>query len=247
MVLMQVHPRKTGAASGAYKTYYRSWKRKYNGKRQRNKRTGGFVGQELKYVDYEYNGTISTTVAAAQSDPATALSLSATAQGDGAQQRLGRRVKWRRVHIRGNVLFSAQSDVTGHSVPIVRLILFVDTQTNGSQANPAEVLHDPTDTNLDVLAQRNLEFTDRFKVIRDMTLVANGQNMTSDGQTANNFDVMGQMIPFEMHIDLKKWTATQKDTTAAIGNLLDNSLHMIAIAGASGTSLRYTSRLRFEG
>jgi len=213
----------------------------------RNMRSGGYIGQEVKFIDYEYSGATAITVAGSEADPATALSLNAIATGDGPSNRIGREVDVRSIHVRGYVQFSAfkQAAITNYDSYFVRLLVVQDTQTNAQQLNAEDVVVDPTNAALEAVTPRNLAFVKRFTVLADKIVRMPPTAMAWDGSDLN---FQGARVPFEIFRKCPM-RVTFQGTTAAIGSIADNSIHVICIAAnnAIEATLFYYSRCRFVG
>lgn len=208
-------------------------------------RTGGFSNIERKFVDYEYNAVVVNTVAGSEADPSTPGCISAVAQGDGESQRDGRKYLIKSINIKGYVQwpsYTASASVYGDS--FVRFLVVLDTQTNGAQLNAEDVLADPTSTDLDAVAFRNLQYTSRFKVLKDMIILGKRETLVHNG---TNYDSSNMVVPFECYIT-KDIPVTTSATGATVSTITDNSIHVIAIysQGAQPT-MRYMSRVRYEG
>ncbi len=221
-----------------------STKRRRKRKPRSNARTGGFLGMERKFFDVELNADQFSTTWATE-EPAT-TNLSAVAQGDGESNRDGRKYVIQSIHIKG-VLGAAvqESQTTPPSDIFARLVLVVDTQTNGAQLTATDVM-DGGQTN-DVLSFRNLQFTKRFKVIWDRTFVIKRPN-TNEG--AANLFASASVVTgsFKINHAFKGGlSVTMSGTTADIANVTDNSIHMIAVADSTAGLISYQSRIRFVG
>lgn len=216
----------------------------YRRQRGVNYRIGGFLGKEVKYVDHLYDAATSTTIQGSEADPATALALNATAQGDGENSRDGRHAQFSSLHIRGVLTWAANANATTPEVPgFVRLMVVLDTQTNGAQFSAEDVLEDTGDDDLDAVSLRNLQNTQRFKVLKDIylrrpTLVGSFDGTSTDYAACNQ--------PFAIDLSKLSIKTTYSGSTAVIGAIADNSVHVIAIRnGTNACTLRYTSRMRF--
>lgn len=204
----------------------------------RNIRTGGFLGKELKFVDY--NGQSNNTVTSWQLENPTVGCLNAIAQGDGESQRIGRKVTNRSVHVKGYITLGNSNTNRGTSGAVVRIVLFKDTQTNGAAPTPTDVM-----TPNNVNAFRNLEYTTRYQVLYDKTFTIN-PSITHDG---TKLDGNYAKRPFSINCNLSD-TTTFDGTTADISDIVDNSYHLIASAfndGGPPVYLVYQSRFRYMG
>ncbi len=213
-----------------------------------NVRTGGFMGLERKFKDYEVSADSFTTVwAGGEMDDGTALSLSAVAQGDGEDQRDGRVYTIHSVHIRGYVeLSSLEDSVSPINDVIARIALVWDTQTNGAQLN-AEDVYLTTSAGKDVNSFRNLQESKRFIVLKEKTMTLKAYGQTNAG--AQNLYTNGAVrIHFKINKAFKNGIKVRcKGTTATVASISDNSLHLIGTANATTVVLNYESRIRFTG
>lgn len=219
---------------GEYKAY----------KRTHTMRSSPHVLNELKYIDYEVAGTsIQQTVASSVIDPGTFDCLGATAQADTATGRIGRQCLFKSLHIRGWCLFEASAGVAAPLIPsFVRLLVVQDTQTNGAQLDPTDVLDDPASTALDSLAFQKLENQGRFKILRDFRI---NQKIYGGVGSDSAADYNAQQVPWECKIPLKM-RVNYTNISAVVGSISDNSIHVIAIReGSTGATLGYIARMRF--
>jgi len=212
-----------------------------------NVRTGGFLGKELKFLDQEVAATsIVATVASSEVDPATTNTLNAVAQGDGPSDRDGNRYIMKSVHVRGYINWGVLvAGSTPAADTFIRLLVLMDTQTNGAQFNAEDVLVDPSSANLDTVTPRNLQYAARFKVLADKII---RQHVASTGSNSGDtVDTAGVQVPFEIFRKLNvpvQCTGTSANVTA----ITNNSLHVMAISSDNGTrtpTIRYFSRVRF--
>lgn len=215
---------------------------------RRNARTGGFLGIEKKFVDYEYGPTaISATWAGAEADPTTALCLNVNAQGDGQNQHEGRQYKCTRLQMRGAVHRDATATQTIISDGwVVRIIVVLDTQTNGAQLNAEDVMVEETAATLAPLHFRNLQYAKRFRVLKDFMFKMDPGNAVNNA-AATTVSVAGISHIFKLNIPLNFPPVNSVGTTAAIASVQDYSIHVIACATLTGLELSYSSRVRFYG
>ncbi len=215
-----------------------------------NIRTGGFLGIENKFVDYSIVATAIGSPAGSaggEMDPAGSVNcLNAVAQGDGEQQRDGRKIKLNSVHLRGHIhraVATDQADMrTGGAVFIA---LVSDAQTNGTQLNSEDV-YENSSGNADgaVHSFRNLQYTQRFKVLWSRLYSFDAPNAGTDGTNTNSTG--GQIRNFKVDIPLSFVTQFSA-STAVVASINDTSLHVIAFATDAGYTLTYLSRVRFVG
>lgn len=233
-------------------SYYREQARDY-GRRQRaaarsrNLRSGGFLGKELKYKDAFYDAALIVGIPDSEADPLTLLCINATAQGSGESERDGRRQFTKSVHVAGTIQWTAQDTTTIGLSPFVVILLVLDRQTNGTQLSTEDVLVHPANSDHDAMAFNNLEHGHRFKVLRRIVVKMPASSSFWDGDSGHR---QGHDQPFKLNYYWKKpLQTTYTAATAAIGSIVDNSIHVIAIqgqnAGGSLGVMRYMSRCRF--
>ncbi len=220
-------------------------------RRVANARTGGYLGLEHKFFDTSLSGSVVTAPTDAtggEHDPGTVLCLSAMAQGDGEENRDGRKVTITHVEVKGFVagpVVMASADFPGHQEFFIALVQ--DTQTNGAQLDSENVFkNESAAAGVAAYPFRNLQFEKRFKILATRTLRRPVVTGGTDGTNTNSLS--GWAVPFHIRKKLKM-PVIYNGTTAVIANTTDNSLHMIAYAsGVSGTPvISYNARVRFVG
>lgn len=211
-------------------------------------RTGGLMGLEKKYIDYEYSGAMSNTWAV--HEDGTADAISATAEGNGPSNRDGRRYAIHGVNIRGSfVQASAEAETDPVGDNVVRLAVVLDRQTNGAQLSPAGQVYDTNGTAPQAYALRSLEHTRRYRVLKDLKKRIPGAQALMAQGAVNTFARGEVIIPFSIDLTFKKPIIVEcSGTTAAIASIVDNSIHVIATEHKGyGVTLSYKSRVRFTG
>lgn len=211
-------------------------------------RTGGFVGMENKYLDCGFvTGLLDTSWGVCNPSSGSTGCISAPAVGDGPTENDGRTYKITSVHLKGEATVGA---ATASAVPPgathVRIVLVLDTQTNGATLDAADVMLNAAPAPLHGF--RNLEYTRRFVVLKDKTLKLNPQ-VTGNG-VANQFANGTEQAHFRMNKKFKNPIVVRRTsgTTANVANIADNSLHVIACYdGNLQGGLSFTSRVRFVG
>lgn len=211
---------------------------------QFNRRTGGYLGLEKKFLDMEYDAAVSATVAGSEADPTTFLSLNSIAQGDGESNRDGRHCKLRSIYISGNILFAGLDQATPTTLPYITMLLIRDRQTNGAQFNAEDVLKDPSNLDLETNAMVNLQHYKRFNIVKRFRIQMRAASSTWDGTSTL---AGGQIVPFTMFKNVND-DIHFIGTTAVVANISDVSYHLICI-GTPGiaANLRYIARTRFVG
>ncbi len=215
----------------------------------RNARTAGFTDIERKFADFNVpSKSISQTWAGGEFDPATANSISAVAQGDGESQRDGRVYHIQSVHIKGFIK-RAQAEATAAPFDdcYVRFVLVWDTQSNGAQLNAEDVML-AIASGEDVNSWRNLQFSKRFIVLKDKIIKMSMANAQMNEGAVNSFASGGLKQAFKINKSFKTPIKVRcTGTTAVVGAISDNSLHMIATATEASYVATYQSRIRFTG
>lgn len=212
-------------------------------------RTGGFL-KEVKYVDYEQNIPIATTVVLALANPTVPKCISVMAQGTTHNQRLGNKVLLKSVQIKGIVFPNALADQSDSVRGVhIKLALLMDTQTNGAQYATTDLYEDPSDTALDVVAMRDIEHIERFKVLKEWHMNVSRYSGLTDNVTAgpnSTGSISGDVRYFKCYKKLKI-PVRHITTGATIDDVMDNSLHFYAIASEAGWNVKYISRVKFQG
>lgn len=200
--------------------------------RRRFNKVAKALGVEKKFVEYSVGeNDISQTLVGSEIDPATALTISGVAIGDGARNRDGRTITLKSVHVHGIITSYTPND------RIVRVVLVRDKQTNGAQFNAEDVLLPTTGTN-DVNAFRNLDFIKRFDVLKDLTIVVNTNHAQAGAiSTMRHFKID---VPLNVEVDHRGGTDSVTDIT-------DNSLHLLAVTNGNDMTYKYVARTRFVG
>lgn len=218
-------------------------------RRGRNYRTGGFLGVEKKFYDTSLTqATLAVTATAAEHNPSATVSLNTVAQGDGESNRDGRQLSMDTITLKGAIEIPTGVDKT--TVPLscyCYVAIVLDKQTNGALLNSEDVFINEGGINSLVGNPfRNLQFIKRFSVLASKRIFIPAQTTQYDG---TNIEWGGKHIPFTLNAKLKGMKVTFKGTTAAISNIVDNGLNVIAYCTSVATApvLSYKARLRFFG
>lgn len=203
------------------------------------------LGVETKFFDTEATDD-AFALTWATMEPAT-TNLTAIAQGDGESNRDGRNYVIKSIHVRGWIELPAAEAAMAPSADVLgRICLVWDTQTNGAQLTATDVM-DGGQTE-DFLAFRNLQFTKRFRILKDkhFNLKVTSSNMA---QGAVNLFAHGTVKQtFKWDITFKTpLQVTTSGTGADIANVTDNSIHIIGVASQVASLLNYQCRVRFVG
>lgn len=221
-------------------------------RRRPNSRTAGFLGIETKFYDTSLVGstlTGPTDASGGEHNPSATIALNTVVQGDGEQNRDGRKMVMKSIYVSGVV---RSLPLANHTVVepnhIIVISLVLDTQTNGALLSSENVFTNPSGNQLTVTQHfRNLQYIQRFKVLKTIKLVLDNQVTQYDG---TNIEVGQRVTPFSMFAKLSDIPVNFTGTSENIANIVDNSLHVVAYvyeAGSGSATLTYNARLRFVG
>jgi len=149
----------------------------------------------------------------------------------------------RSLQIRG-IIYPTDDDVGSI---ICRYVIVYDKQSNGVAPTWANVIssQDIAGTVVStVYSMVNLDNRDRFVIIRDKTLV-----MGKSVSTATQAYSTATSIIVKDYIKLKLPTIFNAGTAGTIGDITSGALYIFAIANqaaASGVTMTFTTRLRFD-
>jgi hypothetical protein len=211
----------------------------------KNRRTGGLIDIEKKFLDKTSNTTLSSLNIWVDLSPSGTISC--PAEGNGAQERDGRVFFIHSVHIKGYVLIPRTTapltaDIAGGSV---RIVLVWDTQTNGAAVVGNDVFEpNGADTSTRF---RNLEHSSRFIILKDK-LITFSPDQDYDG---TQWQIPEKRIPFKMNKTFKKPIKVRTSGTASdVASVTDNNLALIASQSVNSPltpSVYWNSRIRFTG
>ncbi len=238
--------RRNGGASSSKR--YKSAPRR----RRLNLRTAGFLGIEKKFYDTSLaNATLvgNGTATAGEHNPSATICLNSVVEGSGEQNRDGRKMVMKYVSISGVIIQAIiQNQTSPGPSGYAQISLVLDKQCNGALLDSESVFTNPSgDTNLSGSLFRNLQYIQRFQVLKTVLVKMPAGEVSYDG---TNLEVGAKVTPFKMNVKLNDIPVNFTGTTETIANIVDNSLNLIAFPidiGTSVYSLYYNSRLRFVG
>ena len=216
-----------------------------------NFRQGGFEGLELKFIDTSYwavNLNDTANMTGLETDPATKLCLNSVAQGSGASERIGRKQRLKSVYIAGTVDIEGSAATGAMAPPTVSIYLVLDTQTNLAQLNSEDVFEGVSATTMTAMPLRNLENSQRFRVLRKLTIAFPQPTMIARSDGTNGVEYQnGTNIPFEIYKPLHNLLVNYKDAGGNVTSITDNSLHVIAMKTVNSQPVRlnYSARVRY--
>jgi len=225
-----------------------------------NATTAGFLGIEKKFLD-----TCRTQVAigaavdltggeydpSATSGPGGASGgcvgcLSCPAQGDTEQSRDGKRIVIDSLVIKGNVNFNSSASQAVTEPVKVFVAIILDSQTNGAQLSSEEVFKNlSADAVQNCAPLKNLLSGNRFRILKSHVFDVTPTGIASAGAVAR----FGVQREFDWYIPFKGGMPVNLNagTTANVGNVIDNSLHVVAFATLGTAEICYNARVRFQG
>lgn len=203
--------------------------------------TTSWAGSEVPCDDYiDSNGT-----AAAYTDSA----LIPSANGSGYGQVVGNRYKLKKVRVRGTVSPESLSNL---SVPagaaIGRVMLVMDTQPNGAQAQGEDIMQDMGLSGANIMSFKRTSFSSgRFRILKDeflhMPIIADQPNST----TTQDFGYDSAKFTFQytpkvpIQVNVKSGNATP--TVAGLETCNIFLLTMVNIANSAGIQSGATYRV----
>ncbi len=242
---MPGYRKRTTAGSGTTKFLKKYHKKKatYSSK---NRRTGGFRGIEVKFVDAQRSST-AMTVAWTSIAPSAGIvgCISCPQQGVGESQHLGRTFYIKSIFVRGTIRISNDETLTNPQNNVDwRVALVLDKQTNGSAATGPLVM-DAGAVN-DVLSFRNLQNSHRFSILRDTgRRIIRPHNVNLGA--INLFAIGETRQGFSFNYVFKKPLKVRTDGTAAdVANVTDFALILVGVCSVVGPDISYDSRMRYS-
>ena len=211
------------------------------------------IGAELKYYDTNSTGiniVTSATCAGGEVDESATLCATTIAQGDGEQNRDGRKCMVQSVHYKGIINVGEVANESSPDVyPTIFIAMVLDKQTNGGQLSSEDVFTNPgAIASLCATPLLNLTNRSRFQVLK--TWKMDTMPVSSIVHDGTNYDRYGRQIRWELYHRFKNpLKCTYSGTTSTIANQVDNSVHLIAFTSSDTFSpqIRYNCRTRFTG
>lgn len=241
------YKRKVYGTSRAYRGINRYYSNIQRAKRTRNWRTAGELGVEYKWVDCAAEATVITNNwTGGEQDPAATLCLCAPTMGTGASQRDGRKIVMKSISMRGKIsrnVGSDQADVRSPSV--VRVAVYLDTQTNGQQSQGEEVYDDTHAAGIDVYGHKVLANGNRFRILwTQMFPLWDVGSFNDNAGATGSISSNCHYFEFYKRLDVP---VTFTANAGTVADIADNSLHIIACSSGSTDYIAYQSRVRFVG
>lgn len=181
---------------------------------------------EKKYFD-------TATASASDNSGGTIVpSLNLIPQGTTDVTRIANKITIRNINLR---CVGTQDDLAAALFDngILRVIVYVDKQTNGAAAAVTDILKSAT-----LLSFRNLDQVDRFQILKDKfihvpVLAANALHTSSSSTQVRKFNIKCDM---PVHFS---------STTGAITEIRSNNIGYLVIANNTTTNLQVNARVKF--
>lgn len=212
---------------------------------------GGAVG-EMKYFDVLCdNQTIAASDgwASTVNDPTGTNCLFAPTVGAGANQRIGKGCKIRKLKIKGSIRIPQQSGLTTAPAAVnYRLLLVQDKQTNASQMTGAQLM---TATAVGgvvaVNVYQNIDNFGRFRVWKDKKFKLGNLNYAG---TTPNITASGDLINFKFNLNFPDGLEVRFNNVGGgtVADIIDNSFHIVCNSSSNtlGATISYVCRVAFK-
>lgn len=211
---------------------------------------GAAVTGEMKYFDSTLAATAipqSATMTGAVLDPATFNCLCCPVVGSAVNQRIGRSIKILKLKINGAMLLPPTEAVaTAISANNIRLVVFMDKETNATQATGAQLMSIVGAVENAPFTFQNIDSFGRFQVLKDKTYSLQNPNLAGDAAT---HDQNGLSTPFKFNFSFKKPIVVRFNATngGSVADIVDFSLHVFAVRnGSTPVYLNYNSRCCYK-
>lgn len=245
--------------SGAYAPRKRARYQRRPGRRYQkrtNLATLGFLGIEKKFYDTSLAATnlvAPTDSAGAEFDPSATSMISTPVQGDGEQNRDGKQISCLYLEVSFVINVAAiETTANPRSGSQCFVAVVLDTQTNGAQMNSEDCFKNTSAAQqLCTSVMKNLLFGKRFRILKQKTYNLDSKAISHFAN--DSFTIPGVQKAFKWFIPLRGLKINfNGGTTAAIANVIDNSIHVIAYtntftAESAVPTIAYNARLRFMG
>lgn len=208
---------------------------------------------ERKYYDTGMNGVISLISSAwtgTEIDPTTRNALFTPQEGNDIDNRVGRKVQVHAIKIRGQIELTEQTASTAvMDNQMVRLILYIDNQSNGTQSQGEDVIDSPAtiggDTTGPLNFYQNTKNFGRFKVLKDK-MFSLTPTAAANNASATTISTVGPRRSFVWNIKFKKPLIVKFNATngGTVADIVDKSFHLIAAKQVSNPVVNYLYRCR---
>ncbi|AGS36186.1 putative viral capsid [Circoviridae 4 LDMD-2013] len=216
---------RTAMARGRFAGHYR--KSGYYGRYNRD------TGTELKFLDTSIDDAIVSTTLTVQTAGPNLIP-----QGTAEDERVGRKVVVKSIHWRYRCLLPSSTSQNDTS-EVIRVMLLLDKQCNGSYPGASEILQ----TNNDWQSFNNLSNKDRFVTLYDKTIALNSMGNGGNG-TTNESNEVRHCEEFHKKVNIP---INFDSTTGAVTEIASNNLVVALISEGGLPVFNSNMRIRFEG
>lgn len=208
---------------------------------------------ETKIFDTFYSTAIpavTTAWNAGIADPATFLCLCVPVVGAALNQRIGRRINYFKVKIRGQIKCAAQAaQSASETASSVRILLVADKQTNAAAMTAAQLMTPDAGTSMSLQAFQNQDNFGRFQVLKDKRFSISNANLVGSPTTGDVVQ-QGMLILFKINYTFKNPMPAHFNATngGTIADIVDNSLHVVCACDNASYApvLQYASRVVYQ-
>ncbi len=176
-------------------------------------------------------------------------------QGTQEDRRVGRKCVITDLHWKGRLRvpqYVTDSDLSNMDQlwDNIRLVLYIDKQTNGTAATASVLFQAATE---DILSFRNIENSARFTIIHDKTYHIKNEPRYAEDSSVNVFSWIAGPIVKNFNIHWKGFLPIEYNSTAgSIAEIRSNNIGAIAISenpalGTNNPEIVSRVRLRFYG
>jgi len=202
--------------------------------RKRSRRT--FIGRrsgpgELKFVDISVtDAVVATGGTIAESN------LVLIPQGADESERVGRKCTATAIYMKAELILP-DTTIVVNTQDVVRYILYVDHQTNGSAATVTDILHTAAWDSF-----RNLQNAKRFTFLVDKTLAIQSPSGCGTGQVGFQFGRAVRYLQLYKKLNLP---LEYSGTAGTIDELTSNNIGLLTISSKGRCSLELQFRVRY--
>lgn len=239
---------------------YGNYRRRRGYGRKRFRTRGYYPGrrQELKFLDAESTAAVNlasqTWTSCTEGNSTTASggcldygigSGGRIDQGTNANERIGRRISVKSLHLRGflrinkNTTSTTIAERTDHNI---RLMVLLDRQTNGVGLTPTgmEWLSD--------IGLNNMKFNDLYNMGRFRVLYDKNHHLTTRDFSSSTYDIREYTKYININMRFGKGLLVTYDganATGQVANINDNNIYVLACSQHAGCAVDFNQRLRF--
>lgn len=221
---------------------------------------------ETKYFDCGFDGTVTwagTTWANSEVPMVNAVggdgivsaytdsALIPSAIGSGYGQVIGNKYQIKKLRVRGQAMIPVAVDQADAAQPVItRILLVMDKQPNGVQAQGEEIMQDLGTVGENTFSfQRVAENLDRFRILKDQIIEHQPTTAPTDGTSTNSSGWESKTFSFQ-YVPRKAIHVTIKSagSAPATSQLVNCNLFMLAVAsGATTAGAKVISSVKISG